>query len=130
MFEPNGQITEGLQSNFHVFKKGKIVTAPLDEIVPGAIQNLVIKCADVLNIKVQYDFPRISEIDTWEGAFLASTSRFVLPIDTINLPDSVTPVSLKQNPIMSDLQRVFNEQMRREMVKINDLKDYFSVAHE
>lgn len=128
MYEPNGNITEGIQSNFHVIKNNKIITAPLDEVIPGAIQDLVIKCTEELDIKIQYDFPRISEVNTWEGAFLTSTSRCVLPISGIVLSDG-SHVEIPHSSMIDHLITTVDNEIVTAAVKIEELGDYSSCAY-
>eukprot|EP00158_Paraphelidium_tribonemae_P003109 Partr_v1_DN25891_c2_g1_i1_m3003 putative Aminotransferase class IV len=85
----NGDIYEGMTSNFFALSKsGTIYTAPLDKVLPGTMQELVIAaCRDTLNIPLIFQFPNINQAATeWAGAFLTSTSRMVLPIGRILTP--------------------------------------------
>ena len=34
----------------------------------------------------------LQDIDRWEGAFISSTSRLVLPLDEVSLPDAEPPL--------------------------------------
>eukprot|EP01098_Paradermamoeba_levis_P013725 TRINITY_DN631_c0_g1_i1.p1 TRINITY_DN631_c0_g1~~TRINITY_DN631_c0_g1_i1.p1 ORF type:complete len:208 (-),score=77.36 TRINITY_DN631_c0_g1_i1:726-1349(-) len=75
------QIYEGLSSNFFCVKNGKIFTAPPGSVLTGTIQKMVIEVARRKEIEVIYSCPNVKEIDQWEGAFITSTSRELLPID-------------------------------------------------
>lgn len=74
----NGYCYEGLSSNFFIYRHGQLETAPSDQVLPGTIQDLIAK-----QHKIHYRFPDTREIDTWQGAFITSTSRLLLPIHRI-----------------------------------------------
>ena len=73
---------EGLSSNFFVIRSdGSLQTAPIDSVLVGTVMKRALndwKCSEIV-----FEHPKISEIDTWKGAFITSTSRLILPIDKI-----------------------------------------------
>ncbi|KAF9962589.1 hypothetical protein BGZ72_000009 [Mortierella alpina] len=81
-------VYEGLSSNFFVLhrKRQSIITAPLDSVLEGTILRSVISVCKEESIPVEYSFPNLQHIDEWEGAFLSSMSRLVLPIEKLILP--------------------------------------------
>ncbi|KAK3835904.1 MAG: aminotransferase [Linnemannia elongata] len=87
--EASQNLYEGLSSNFYAFdrKSQSVVTAPLDSVLQGTILKVVLAVCERQNIPVEFRFPNLRDIDHWEGAFITSTSRLVLPIETIILPD-------------------------------------------
>ncbi|KAG9070095.1 hypothetical protein KI688_009426 [Linnemannia hyalina] len=87
--EASQNLYEGLSSNFYAFdrKSQSVVTAPLDSVLQGTILKVVLAVCEKQKIPVQFKFPNLRDIDHWEGAFITSTSRLVLPIETIILPD-------------------------------------------
>jgi branched-subunit amino acid aminotransferase/4-amino-4-deoxychorismate lyase len=38
-------------------------------------------------IPVDLEAPAVDTADTWDGMFITSTSRLVLPVDSVKLPD-------------------------------------------
>ncbi|KAF9954819.1 hypothetical protein BGZ70_010444 [Mortierella alpina] len=80
---------EGLSSNLFAFDGARqtIVTAPLDSVLKGTILKVVLAVCEEQKIPIEFKFPNLKHIDEWEGAFITSTSRLVLPIKTIVLPD-------------------------------------------
>lgn len=80
--DAEGNLHEGLSSNFFVIRSdGSLQTAPIDSILVGTVMKRVLdhwKCSEIV-----FEHPKISEIDTWKGAFITSTSRLILPIDKI-----------------------------------------------
>jgi branched-subunit amino acid aminotransferase/4-amino-4-deoxychorismate lyase len=89
----SGNIYEGMASNFFVIvnENGSptLVTAGLEHVLLGTIMKIVLRVCEKRNIPVKWDFPRLQDAinGKWEGCFLSSTSRLVLPIETIQLKD-------------------------------------------
>ncbi|KAF9574320.1 Sulfhydryl oxidase 1 [Mortierella alpina] len=81
-------VYEGLSSNFFVLhrKRQSIITAPQGSVLEGTIMRSVISVCKEKSIPVEYSFPNLKNIDEWEGAFLSSMSRLVLPIEKLILP--------------------------------------------
>ncbi|KAF9285121.1 hypothetical protein BGZ68_004136 [Mortierella alpina] len=81
-------VYEGLSSNFFVLhrKRQSIITAPLDSVLEGTILRSVISVCKEKSIPIEYSCPNLKHIDEWEGAFLSSMSRLVLPIEKMILP--------------------------------------------
>ncbi|KAG0347887.1 hypothetical protein BGZ54_004778 [Gamsiella multidivaricata] len=80
---------EGLSSNFYAFDRQRqtVLTAPPGTVLLGTIQKVVQKVCQAQSIPIDYTFPNLKHIDDWEGAFISSTSRLVLPIQRLVLPD-------------------------------------------
>lgn len=84
--DSDGNLYEGLSSNFFVVDaNGTVITAPEDFVLNGTIRRIAIQCCVKLGIPVAYELPNIANIDTWQGAFLTSTSRLLLPIDKFHI---------------------------------------------
>merc|ERR1711865_668311 len=78
MFDPDGSVTEGLQTNFFaVAADGTILTASSERVLSGTVRKVVLKVAEKHNIPVRFDCPNIKDFNTWEGCFICSTSRLV-----------------------------------------------------
>ncbi|KAF9276829.1 hypothetical protein BGZ68_009713 [Mortierella alpina] len=80
---------EGLSSNLFAFDGARqtIITAPLDSVLKGTILKVVLAVCEEQKIPIEFKFPNLKHFDEWEGAFITSTSRLVLPIETIVLPN-------------------------------------------
>ncbi|KAG2182333.1 hypothetical protein INT43_007263 [Umbelopsis isabellina] len=89
----SGNIYEGMASNFFaiVNENGSptLVTAGLEHVLLGTIMKIVLRVCEKRKIPVKWEFPSLQDaVDgKWEGCFLSSTSRLVLPIETIQLKD-------------------------------------------
>jgi branched-subunit amino acid aminotransferase/4-amino-4-deoxychorismate lyase len=86
-------IYEGLSSNFFAVlynpdkREPIVVTAPLHYVVEGTILKIVRMICERDNIDLQFWFPNANDVEQWEGAFITSTSRLVLPIELIKFRD-------------------------------------------
>ena len=99
---PQGSLAllEGLSSNFFAVYGGKVYTAA-EGVLPGTVRDVVLSVCERHQIPVVLevrscclfgcwwvtDFPMIlqapvlSTLQDWEGAFISSTSRLVLPLN-------------------------------------------------
>ena len=76
-------ILEGSQTNFFaVLPSGTIYTAG-SGVLEGTVRAAVIDACNALKIPLLVDAPKVSEIELFTEAFLASTSRLVMSIDKI-----------------------------------------------
>ncbi|KAG0280809.1 hypothetical protein BGZ95_008601 [Linnemannia exigua] len=82
-------IYEGLSSNFFAFDRDRrtVLTAPLDSVLQGTILKIVMNVCNEENIPVEFKFPNLKQTCEWEGAFISSTSRLILPIEKLVMPD-------------------------------------------
>eukprot|EP01125_Pyxidicula_operculata_P010329 TRINITY_DN3405_c0_g1_i1.p1 TRINITY_DN3405_c0_g1~~TRINITY_DN3405_c0_g1_i1.p1 ORF type:complete len:180 (-),score=37.14 TRINITY_DN3405_c0_g1_i1:130-669(-) len=83
----DGKLYEGLSSNFGILENGKLITAPPGTVLAGVTLELITSSCQKLGIPVVHDFPSSSNVKDWEGAFISSTSRGLLPINKILIYD-------------------------------------------
>ena len=90
----SGRLFEGLSSNLVVIKletDGKYVleTAPLDSVLPGTIQKLVLEYCSKQAFPVSFRHPSRQDLveGKWKAAFLTSTSRILLNIGRVYVPE-------------------------------------------
>ncbi|RKP19204.1 D-aminoacid aminotransferase-like PLP-dependent enzyme [Rozella allomycis CSF55] len=83
LIDEAGKVHEGLSSNFFVIKGNTVFTAPLDSVLVGSIQTCVINICRRKSIKLVFEHPLISDRENWDGAFITSTSRLILPINNM-----------------------------------------------
>ncbi len=76
-----GQILEGMTSNFYAVKGRTLVTAQRG-ILPGVTRRVILRLARGQGMSIEYNAPRISE--KIDEAFLTSSSRGVVPIVSID----------------------------------------------
>jgi len=76
-------ILEGSQTNFFaVLPSGAVYTAK-DGILEGTVRAAVIDACKVLGIPLVLEAPAVSDLEDYKEAFIASTSRLVMPIDVL-----------------------------------------------
>ena len=78
----HGRLLEGLSSNFFVYINNHIQTAE-KEVLQGSVRAAAIQAAARLNIPISLTAPNLNESKQWQGAFLTSTSRLLLPVKKI-----------------------------------------------
>jgi branched-subunit amino acid aminotransferase/4-amino-4-deoxychorismate lyase len=80
----NGQVTEGTRTNFFVTDGTALATAPADQVLEGVTQLTLRQVIRDLGIPlVERPLP-LSELGSWQGAFLTSTSTKVMPLRQID----------------------------------------------
>lgn len=99
--DEHGNILEGSSSNFFVVTKScelsassnqfsnleLLRTAPDTLILPGTIRKIVLDICELEHVPVSFQPPNVNEIHLWKGAFITSTSRLLLPIKLIIIPE-------------------------------------------
>merc|ERR1719487_2377477 len=88
MFDEDGFVTEGLQTNFFaVTADGSVVTAPNEKVLAGTVRKVVLEVTEKHGIPLRLDCPNINDFATWESCFICSTSRLVKPIRKLQIPE-------------------------------------------
>lgn len=83
MFSPEGDMLEGLSSNFYGIMGGKLYTAE-EGVLSGTTRDFVLSIARELGVDVVLRPVNLSQLGELEEAFITSTSRSILPIRTID----------------------------------------------
>ncbi|GAB4821805.1 hypothetical protein N2152v2_008851 [Parachlorella kessleri] len=94
--DPSGRVLEGSTSNFFAVVGGVVHTAG-EGVLEGTVRAVALDVARREGIPVVLEAPRLQDIDLWEGAFISSTSRLVLPLDELAAPEWDPPL-IKQWP--------------------------------
>ena len=77
-----GRVLEGTQTNFFAIQGGTVHTAG-EGVLMGTVRDVVLRaCAD-MGVPVSLEPPELRTMCEWEGCFITSTSRLVLPIDSV-----------------------------------------------
>ena len=89
LVDSQGHVYEGMASNFLAVKRIEgepvVICAGLEHILLGTILRLLIDICQKEGIRIQWEFPDLKEAKEgrWEGCFVTSTSRLLLPVETI-----------------------------------------------
>jgi branched-chain amino acid aminotransferase len=94
-----GFITEGSRSNVFFVDNKKVVTPPIEKVLPGITRELVIKICETQHIDFEEQMIDLSTLKKFQAAFITGTSPKVLPISTID--------NLSYNPQNEIVQRIF-----------------------
>eukprot|EP01138_Halocafeteria_seosinensis_P000500 gb/GECG01000514.1/.p1 GENE.gb/GECG01000514.1/~~gb/GECG01000514.1/.p1 ORF type:complete len:417 (+),score=52.60 gb/GECG01000514.1/:1-1251(+) len=84
----SGRLMEGLQTNFMAIIDGVLYTAG-DNVLNGTVRQLVLEECDANGIPYKLEGPLLSQAHLWEAAFITSTSRLILPVDELHIPQDV-----------------------------------------
>eukprot|EP00775_Hariotina_reticulata_P005354 gene5354-5590_t len=106
---PEGAVMEGLTSNFFVLSSaGEVETADAG-VLSGTVRELVLQVCQELNVPVKLQPPQLSNIDSWQGAFISSTSRLLLPAAEVMYEGPFghmhSKVFHEQHPILQQLEQ-------------------------
>lgn len=103
MFTADGDLLEGLSSNFYGVIGDTIYTAE-EGVLSGTTRDFVLKIAEKLQIPVILQPVKVGDIDKLDEAFITSTSRSVLPIRMI---DGISMKKVVPGPVTGKLSAEF-----------------------
>jgi branched-chain amino acid aminotransferase len=114
LFNPLGQILEGLSSNFYGVVNSTLFTAG-NGILPGITRSIVLEEAHKEGINVILEPIQLDTIQNLKEAFLTSTSRAVLPV--IRIEDQ-TIGDGQPGEISRKLGKLYEHRIQREVESI------------
>jgi len=106
LYCPDGYVTETLRSSFFICKDGKIITAPLGQVLGGVTRNIVIELARANGFSVEERCPEVSELSICDEAFVTSSGKEVLPVVRIG---ETRIANGKPGPVAAQLLKLFRE---------------------
>ncbi|CAO3682559.1 unnamed protein product [Umbelopsis vinacea] len=115
-----GHIYEGMASNFFAIVRENgspiLVTASTDHVLLGTIMKIVLHVCEKRSIPIKWSFPDLKDaIDgKWEGCFISSTSRLVLPIETIQFKDERPNITFSS---VSEIVEQIRNDVKEELLK-------------
>jgi branched-subunit amino acid aminotransferase/4-amino-4-deoxychorismate lyase len=80
---PEGHILEGTSCNI-IFIRGNTLVTAGEDVLEGITRKHVLNLADERNLLVRFDSPHISEIAQFQGAFVTSAARGIVPVVAIS----------------------------------------------
>ncbi|MBC2581607.1 aminotransferase class IV [Clostridium sp. DJ247] len=84
LVDRNGYITEGSKSNIFMIKDEKVITAPIEGVLPGVTREVIIEVCKNMGIKVQEEKVHYNDLKDLDALFISGTSPKVLPISCVN----------------------------------------------
>lgn len=115
LLDGQGGVLEGMSSNVFVVEDGKVVT-PDNGILVGTVRNLVLEVCQREGIPITFAAPKMDDANKWEGMFITSTSRLVLPVDSAELPDGRV-LNFGSNSIVEKLEQQTADAIRNRSEK-------------
>ncbi|MFA6532510.1 MAG: aminotransferase class IV [Patescibacteria group bacterium] len=109
LINDDGFITEGTRTNFFCIKD-KIIFTPFEkDILFGVMRKAMLKVAKQNNYKVVESNIKLEEINTYDGAFVTSTSSKIIPVKSIdgailNIPDPLKELMRLLNDFLENCQ--------------------------
>ena len=74
-------------------------------------QTVLFQVCEREGIPVELAAPSVDGADAWDGMFITSTSRLVLPVDDVELPDG-RMLHFSGSPLVAQLQRKVADAIR------------------
>jgi len=115
MFDADGHISEGLQTNFFaITADGALATAPDELVLSGTVRKVVLEVAAQMSIPVLLQTPSVHDAASWDSCFICSTSRLVRPIRhfsvpafglTLEFPEEGTVAHRVQQAVLDELRK-------------------------
>ena len=101
----DGFITEGTSNNAYIVKDGTIVTRPLsNDILHGITRKAILRCAELLQMKVEERPFSVKEAKEADEAFSTSASGFANPVIEI---DGCVLGDGKPGPVAAQLRQTY-----------------------
>lgn len=101
----DNRLLEGTTTNFFGVKDGKIVTAKLDNILPGVTRSVLVKLLDGKFDLEERDIDR-GELDTLDEVFISASNKEIVPIIQV---DDVRIGNGKPGEVTREVMRLFRE---------------------
>lgn len=112
--DENGNLSEGMGSNFFAIKQGRLLTPEVRYVLPGITRATVLELAAGLEIPVAETGISPYDAITADEAFLTSTSLCICPASSINgqtIGDGSFP-----GPVTARLMKAFKELVGKDFV--------------
>lgn len=115
-------VSEGLSSNFAVVVDGAIHTPRKETVLFGTVFQLIERLCAAHALPLVIDGVSVRDRSQWQAAFIASTTRGLLPIDELRFPDldgQPLPLRLPTDaPILTTLRALMADAMRAESTEV------------
>ena len=116
IFHRNGRVTECAHSNVHIIRDGKLVTAPLDNLIlPGIARANLIRMAKKLGYEVEEIPYTLDELMAAEEVIITRCGSFCQPVCEVD----GKPVGGKQPEMLKRLQ----DALMAEYLEYTDIKE-------
>lgn len=110
-----GYITEGSKSNIFMVKGNEVLTAPIEDVLPGITRKRIIDICKELGYIVKEERIHYSDINKLDGLFISGTSPKVLPIKSVGNIN----IASSTNKIILDILEKYNERISEYIKNFN-----------
>jgi branched-chain amino acid aminotransferase len=118
LVDKNNNITEGSRSNIFMVKKNTVVTAPLEDVLPGITREFIIEACSREKIKFTEERIKEQEIEKLDALFITGTSPKVLPINKVNDFPFSSSTNIIVQRIMNTYNRIIDEYVQSNKEKL------------
>jgi len=108
-----------LSSNFGVIKRGVLYTSPKGTVLEGTTLTMILSICSDHGIPVVREFPNTDDWLQWEGAFVSSTTRGLLPINKIRIANGNYELELPSCPLLENLSSLLDQEMKKNSVDVS-----------
>ncbi|MBP2033233.1 branched-chain amino acid aminotransferase [Clostridium algifaecis] len=113
LVDKKGYITEGSRSNVFFVKGDRLITAPLEQVLPGTTRQVILEICGEMNINVIEKKINHNDIDEFDALFICGTSPKVLPVKLVD-----------NFQFRSSQNKIVNEIMKNYDIKVeNNIKN-------
>jgi len=116
----DGSLVEGTQTNFFAVIDGAVWTAE-ENILKGTLRKAVLEVCASLKVPVVLEPPTMAQLRSgvMQGAFISSTSRLVMPIDSVvQNNDERDYVFASRSPVIDRIKARVEEEVERRCVVV------------
>lgn len=99
-----GCITEGSRSNVFFIRDGKVITPPLEEVLPGITRKYVMEVCRSLGLELREEKVPARSLVVMEALFISGTSRKVLPVKRVDELDFDS-----HHPLVQKIRQAFEQ---------------------
>ena len=119
--DDSGLLFEGLQTNFYAVKGGRLQTAG-EGVLEGTVRKLLLEECEREGVEVDLSPPSLEEIDEWQGCFISSTSRLLLPVSRVVYTSKDGEQRVRSfeplDPLVTGLEGMILERYRQESTRV------------
>jgi len=92
----------------------------LEGVLAGSVRKVVLEVCEALRIPIVLQPPTLEQLQTgqMDGAFISSTSRLVMPIDRILLPDGTEKALEASHPIVAQISHHVQQEVAKRSVRV------------
>lgn len=109
LVDRNGNITEGSRSNIFMIKDNTVLTAPVEDVLPGITRDTIIAAAKKCGYEVKEQRINYNDIKDLDGLFISGTSPKVLPIRRVDNLQFNSASNKVINDILIEYDEVINK---------------------